>query len=414
MAKKISGQWRSTWQALSKPNKVTFVLSVTAIALTIASLTIDVIQNKQQNDLNREMLLFQIEADSNSRDQAQKQIDIQNTQTALNAQLEAIARLQAFPLMVVISPEKTVLVVKQIGETNTNTLLVSGSIDTVLANNGGARAGLIEINWLKNVDPTQAALKLDIDQVHIGEAPVPLPTSIEGQTPVKIQIHMNAEMRQPEISENERVLGNRDYQLQDFILTTLSASRSEVDIQFSNADTLIIPVSKIVFDIDGFSPHGPTTISPSIPGFWDRFFSNNNVFVSLLVSLVALMGYFISMIYIRTNKITGSLIFTDGSTTIAEFGLYNGTNTRTIRKRELNKYPHLMLKSVVLKNIGKKRRRVIQQDDPAFGLPSDTEQSIRADCVSASGRKFSIALYPHTPVVYSEETVAQMMYEPVQ
>lgn len=293
MAKKTTGQWRDTWQALSRPNKVTFILSVIAIILTIISLSVDIIQNKQQNDLSREMFFFQIEAEANARDQEQKQIDIQNTQTALNAQLESIARLQAFPLIVVVSSEKPVLVVTQIGDTNGNTLLVTGNIDMILANNGGARAGLISINWLNNTSLSTDLLKLAVDQVYISETLISLPTSIEGQTPVRIKIDMNAELRQHEISDDEFMFGNKDYQLQKYILNTLNSAGSKIEFQFSNADAITIPVSNIVIDINGFQPQGPTTPSPYMPNNWEKLLYINNVFVYLMGFLVILVGYFI-------------------------------------------------------------------------------------------------------------------------
>ncbi len=301
MAKKTAAQrWRDTWNVLSKPNKLTFVLSITAIFLTIASLIIDVIQNKQQNDLSMEMLLFQIEAESNSRDDTQKQIDIQNTQTALNAQLEAIARLQAFPLMVVVSSEKPVLVITQISDTNGKILLVSGNVDMILANNGGARAGLIEAEWLQNTKASPDLLDLIVEQVYVGGATTNLPVSVEAQTPVKIQIDLSANVKQPIISTDVSHFGNKDYQLKKYISDLLLLANSKVEFRFSNAEPITIPVSYISFDINGFHPEEPRPVPAAyLPDFWDNFYNISNVFVYLIGFLFLLMAF---LIFGRSRK----------------------------------------------------------------------------------------------------------------
>jgi hypothetical protein len=134
--------------------------------------------------------------------------------------------------------------------------------------------------------------------------------------------------------------------------------------------------------------------------------------ISIIVLILALIIYNIA---IRTNKISGSLIFVDGSTTIAEFGLYSGTNIRRFKKRELDGYPQLMLKSMKAKNIGKKRRTTNQDGDVSGGSYFDDQQGIHIDCVSSDGRKFPVELHPKTPTSYSnEETFAQMIYEPIE
>jgi hypothetical protein len=135
------------------------------------------------------------------------------------------------------------------------------------------------------------------------------------------------------------------------------------------------------------------------------------IFWMIVAVILALIAYNIA---IRTNKVSGSLIFLDGSENIAEFGLYNGTNFRTIKNRELNNYPQLLLKGIKVRNVGKQRRATKQQDDEAGGFYSDEPQGIQVDCISTDGRKFPVILYPKTPAIYNEETMAQMVYEPVE
>lgn len=132
---------------------------------------------------------------------------------------------------------------------------------------------------------------------------------------------------------------------------------------------------------------------------------------AFIAFVLAVMAYNIA---IRTNKVSGSLIFVDGSTKIIEFGLYSGTNYRKIKKRELDGCPQLMLKGMSVKNIGKKRRATRKNEDMVGDFYSGEQQGIRVDCVSLSGRKFSVDLYPKTPSIYSEETFAQMVYGPVE
>lgn len=140
---------------------------------------------------------------------------------------------------------------------------------------------------------------------------------------------------------------------------------------------------------------------------------NHNISI-ILISIVVIIIAVLYNITIRTNKISGSLTFVDGSTNIAEFGLYSGVNFRKIKKRELDDYPQLMLKSMKVKNIGKKRRSATKGAETTDTFYSDEQQGIRIDCVSSRGRKFSVDLYPKTPSIYSEETFAQMIYEPIE
>ncbi|MBK6647484.1 MAG: hypothetical protein IPG44_17350 [Anaerolineales bacterium] len=164
------------------------------------------------------------------------------------------------------------------------------------------------------------------------------------------------------------------------------------------------------------------------PGFWvyDRSIEvpftrtdcalcrTGTYYIILAIIIAILLVMIIYNIAIRTNKISGTLTFVDGSTNIAEFGLYSGVNFRKIKKRELDGYPQLMLKSMKAKNIGKKRRTAKQDDGATGAFYSDEQQGIRIDCVSSSGRKYSVDLNPKTPSVYSEETFAQMVYEPIE
>lgn len=145
----------------------------------------------------------------------------------------------------------------------------------------------------------------------------------------------------------------------------------------------------------------------------DCFLCRAGAYYGMLGAFVAfIVASVVYNISIRINKISGSLVFTDGSTPIHTFGLYSGTNTRKIKKRELDPFPQLMLKSMKARNVGKKRRSTAKQDDTFDTLLSEDQQGIEIDCVSTSGRAFTVILHPKTPSIYSEDTFAQMVYEP--
>ncbi len=141
-----------------------------------------------------------------------------------------------------------------------------------------------------------------------------------------------------------------------------------------------------------------------------------NILTGLFVAFV--LGLTIYNIAIRTNKVNGTLSFKDGTTTIAEFGLYNGTNFKTIKAKDLSPYPQLMLKKVRAQNAGKKKKaRVASSDDnitaPIF-TDSESDQNLRVTLVTTSGRKFTVDLAPQLPTGYGDETFAQMVYEPIE
>lgn len=141
------------------------------------------------------------------------------------------------------------------------------------------------------------------------------------------------------------------------------------------------------------------------------------VYPALLVLLIAMaIASAIYNINIRTNKVSGSLLFKDGMITIAEFNLASGKNWRIISSRELSQYPQLMLKQIKVTNVksSKAKRKLAEEsivDSPAFS--ADTQKQIRLNCISESNRRFSIDLEPNLPVNYGEESFAQMLYEPL-
>jgi len=130
----------------------------------------------------------------------------------------------------------------------------------------------------------------------------------------------------------------------------------------------------------------------------------------IIALIVALIAYNLA---IRTNKVSGMLYFKDGSVVLAEFGLYNGTNFRNMGRRELNSYPHLGLKRLTVKNTGKHRRNA-QQQDAVTGGYGDESLGVTVDYVTQDGRHAQVNLDPGFAVSYSEDAIAQMVYEPAE
>ncbi|MBI5823886.1 MAG: VWA domain-containing protein [Chloroflexi bacterium] len=187
--------------------------------------------------------------------------------------------------------------------------------------------------------------------------------------------------------------------------------------EFSNSEyegvhvlTLTVPADKLE---QGYWPYNNETKTDFTRA--DCLLCRAGMYYGMLGAFIAFIV--VSVVYniaIRTNKISGNLVFTDGATEIHTFGLYSGTNTRRIKKRELDLYPQLMLKSMKARNAGKKRRPTAKQDDTFDTLFSEDQQGIEIECVSTSGRAFTVALHPKTPSIYSEDTFAQMVYEPTE
>lgn len=219
---------------------------------------------------------------------------------------------------------------------------------------------------------------------------------------------------------------------QAFTVTLIAGSQSSTPITLRPDPN--VP-GEFIGDIVGFEAEGPQTLiiqsqAASITQTYslddrlveveftrlDCLFCRANTYYALLgmtvFAALAMIGYNIA---IRTNKVSGNLAFKDGTTTIAEFGLHNGTNFRKIGPRELKSYPQLMLKRLKVQNAGKKKRAKQETGDEVTGFLTDEQPSgVLVHCVLTSGRRSTVPLEPQLPTTYSEETFAQMVYEPVE
>jgi hypothetical protein len=134
-------------------------------------------------------------------------------------------------------------------------------------------------------------------------------------------------------------------------------------------------------------------------------------FVSIGIAVLIIL--IIYQISIRTNKVSGTLYFVDGSEEIAQFGLYSGINWRKIKSKELDQYPQLGLRGMTVQNMGKKRRASSTGDDMGYML-QDGMSGVRVDYVAHDGRKFRVVLDPEIPTIYSDDGLGMMLYEPVE
>lgn len=146
--------------------------------------------------------------------------------------------------------------------------------------------------------------------------------------------------------------------------------------------------------------------------------SSSTYFFMLWMFVLFAVGLVIYNISIRTNPVTGSLEFVDGDVTLAEFNLYNGKNFRIISK-ELRQYPQFGLKRIKAYNTEKRSRRKaggrsLESSEFPGSLEIQPEpQSVRLECVSKDGRRFTVDLFPDSPVAYSDSGVGMMRYKPL-
>lgn len=153
----------------------------------------------------------------------------------------------------------------------------------------------------------------------------------------------------------------------------------------------------------------------------DYLWTNPVSYYGALGVMIALISAAIVYnIVIRTNKVTGTLIFLSGDHKIAEFGLGSGKNWAVISPRALQQYEHLGLKWLRVENIRRpaaKRRRA--KDDAVLEeeIFEDTTASavVRARGKTLKGRKFAVDLTPDLPTTYSDdESVAEMVYRELE
>jgi len=137
------------------------------------------------------------------------------------------------------------------------------------------------------------------------------------------------------------------------------------------------------------------------PQFW-RF--------SLIAFILSVVIYTIKFFADRTNKVSGTLLFYDGSAFLTDFNLHSGRNWRDIRERELKNFPQLNLKKIRVSSSMRPKQRIPLEEFGSSIIPS----GVRISGVAYDGRKFDFELPPEQPVPYDSETPFSMMYQPIE
>lgn len=273
--KSLGERWRQT----SLPNKINSVLAGIAILLSVINWASDLIQNNRQNALESTVATFDVGAQATSASLAQQQLnfqkslqatseyqykqqaDLQYTQVAMQSQMELWARQQALPLLkVIIPPEHIYIIERVVIDDRSSSVIGSGTLNLVIANNGGGQAGVVAIDWVKEGTPVSSGSQtadLSVLQVKFGEIEINLPGVIPAETPLKIQLTLEATF--PYTGDGSK----SDYQLGKDWRERLISMPNHIHINFSNTDPLDIQIADIKLDMPevGFEPSPPSPFS---------------------------------------------------------------------------------------------------------------------------------------------------------
>lgn len=148
----------------------------------------------------------------------------------------------------------------------------------------------------------------------------------------------------------------------------------------------------------------------------DQTWNKETTYRTLFYILCMIVGVLIlRYILIRTNRVKGVLVFTDGSTQIAEFPLNSGKNWIDFKKKTLEQYPQLDLKKLRVNSMSKRRqkaRKVEGEDQILMSSDAASGPGVKVSGRTAETKKsFSFTLPPNQATDYSEDSVARMEYK---
>lgn len=127
------------------------------------------------------------------------------------------------------------------------------------------------------------------------------------------------------------------------------------------------------------------------PGLWNREFTYRLILWLLIALVLAWLG---RIIWGRTNRVRGRLVFGVGAEVLHELGLYSG---RRITRLKLQRVPELMLREVRVRYQG---RAAPDIDDAGVKVPA--ERGVRLEVVNLKGQRVKIELSPGEEVRYLE------------
>jgi hypothetical protein len=178
---------------------------------------------------------------------------------------------------------------------------------------------------------------------------------------------------------------------------------------------------QLTVDLDLPSPtFTPTSESAQstfsrIDGVWNRPQTYYAIAALILLFIATLIYRYFA---VRTNPVTGTLVFEDGSVQIP-FPIASRKNWKVIKGKTLTKsYPQLQLKHIKIRNPRKKRKRGsnIQSDDlQPLSLDSMESAAVKIDYTTANGKRHKVTLPPNSPTEYygiDGYSLYQMTYKP--
>ena len=128
------------------------------------------------------------------------------------------------------------------------------------------------------------------------------------------------------------------------------------------------------------------------PGLWNRELTYRQILWLLIALVLAWLG---RIIWGRTNRVRGRLVFGVGAEVLHELGLYSG---RRITRLKLQRVPELMLREVRVRYQG---RAAPDIDEAGVKVPK--ERGVRLEVVNLKGQRVKMELSPGEEVRYLEE-----------
>lgn len=250
---------------------LTLIFGLIALIGATVSIVLSVQQDRSHASTEATRSAFEVAVHATTASQAEEQIRIQQTQaaveqgqrelvltqTALDEEMNEIMRRQARPYMKLIHPSPAVVLsdVKARTDAERGSLIEgSGTIDLLLANDGGARAALVGVHWKK---PTSSDSIVDLQVIKdvttsIGVAVFPV--NIEGPSASSLGLRLSGT-----VADRDNTQVQTTYQLGRSWASIIEPAGTYLEFEFSNAEPITLGINRIDLDL-------PTTvIIPSPP-----------------------------------------------------------------------------------------------------------------------------------------------------
>lgn len=240
----------------AKIKKNIALISLVISLLTLLILVFDPIQTAQEHtlaenqaNLAERVATFEASVHATSESQAEKQLSVEQTQVAISQYQKEILRRQSFPFPRSVNShaEVAVLQASQVKSSDIEDVWeidAIGEVNSILVNDGGARAGLVGVRW---INPENVEWIHGLKVVAVGDSDaqfVSLPLNVEGQSTVGLHISL-----QGKIKVRDDVSRQNSYQLGKTWVENLRRTKTQLEFEFSNADKIILPVHDFILKI---------------------------------------------------------------------------------------------------------------------------------------------------------------------